>query len=255
MWLFFILVAGPRFARGSQGYEPCELLLLYPAITTTVLHINITKSNRQFVIKYNLTMTVTMYIFLLNFLTTLLSVGIFKLMQFFQVGNSDFERGVIVFSLCFVISFFYTIYKYLSVKNVDEFLSYTVYSLFLEGGILLIAIVFVYEPALVFRINQSILGIVASNFVLFYIAYSIVVKFLSSRVFAVPFITIAISIPIALVSFNGFANYFVLLKGGAYTEFFTKELIMSILSFDLPVLFGVIFYSALGYILLRDKRF
>ncbi len=27
-----ILVAGPRLALGSQGYEPCELLLLHPAM-------------------------------------------------------------------------------------------------------------------------------------------------------------------------------------------------------------------------------
>ncbi len=25
-------VAGPRIERGSQGYEPCEMPLLYPAI-------------------------------------------------------------------------------------------------------------------------------------------------------------------------------------------------------------------------------
>ncbi len=28
----FLLVAGPRIARGPQGYEPCEILLLHPAI-------------------------------------------------------------------------------------------------------------------------------------------------------------------------------------------------------------------------------
>jgi hypothetical protein len=28
------LVAGPGFAPGSQGYEPCELLLLHPAISS-----------------------------------------------------------------------------------------------------------------------------------------------------------------------------------------------------------------------------
>lgn len=28
-----IIVAGPGFAPGSRGYEPLEVLLLYPAIT------------------------------------------------------------------------------------------------------------------------------------------------------------------------------------------------------------------------------
>ncbi|GEM_PF-5773595 len=34
----FSLVAGSRFARESQGYEPCELLLLYPAISIEHVH-------------------------------------------------------------------------------------------------------------------------------------------------------------------------------------------------------------------------
>ena len=29
---FVLLVAGPRFARESAGYEPTEILLLHPAI-------------------------------------------------------------------------------------------------------------------------------------------------------------------------------------------------------------------------------
>jgi len=29
---FYIRVAGARFERTSQGYEPCEMPLLYPAI-------------------------------------------------------------------------------------------------------------------------------------------------------------------------------------------------------------------------------
>lgn len=33
---FFLLVAGPRLARGSAGYEPTEILLLYPAMDDIV---------------------------------------------------------------------------------------------------------------------------------------------------------------------------------------------------------------------------
>ncbi len=33
---FFLLVAGPRIARGPEGYEPSEILLLYPANARTI---------------------------------------------------------------------------------------------------------------------------------------------------------------------------------------------------------------------------
>ena len=32
MYEFFIIVAGPGIEPGPQGYEPCEMPLLYPAI-------------------------------------------------------------------------------------------------------------------------------------------------------------------------------------------------------------------------------
>jgi hypothetical protein len=33
-WCFFLIVAGPGLAPGSSGYEPDEILLLYPAKIT-----------------------------------------------------------------------------------------------------------------------------------------------------------------------------------------------------------------------------
>ena len=35
MW-FFVIVAGARFERASSGYEPDEIPLLHPAISTYI---------------------------------------------------------------------------------------------------------------------------------------------------------------------------------------------------------------------------
>ena len=51
-WRFLRLVAGAGFAPAPQGYEPCEILLLHPAIICSILSGLLLHSADFFIIKH-----------------------------------------------------------------------------------------------------------------------------------------------------------------------------------------------------------
>ena len=191
---------------------------------------------------------------ILNYVSTIISITLIKLLSIAHVANSDTERSMFVFACWVVLFFLFLLSAQLFSKKMRRGMEYIVTTLLLDGILLFTTAVvaIAIHGATIGQSNFSLSLI--THFSLYYFVFALIVKFLARSRYVVIVILSGLFLPLILGFVGGIVNFIFLLFSNKNFDIFLLRFFRPFFFLDLAITIGTTWYFVLEKNIYRISR-